>query len=375
MPRRCAAVWAIARFVMATSGRAAMVRAVHLFGAIAIASTIIFAGHGLDAADVTTMMHRSLAARVVLWLVWIALATFPISAAFDAPGTRILRSLVRTDRRSRIAIVGLLVALLVVAQAPIIVLELRGDGWRSAFATTFLAVAFCASASSGKRVVVALASALVVIDHTSASIFFAPLLAVVSVQHAWLTAFNGRSAIRIVRRSPKSIALALTYLARMIRSARTRLHTAALFMLAAGAALALTLRNDPDARPTQRALVVFAFPLCLASSMLATPALETESLLLPLLRSTRTKAVTLALAMALALAVPTTAFAATASTAAAIASHASWLMVAASTALSLATAFAIALWARQSRHARRSSTFTVGVIAIAATFTFLAASC
>ncbi len=275
-----------------------MVRAVPLFGAIAMASTIIFAGHGLDASDVTAMMHRSLAARVVLWLVWIALATFPISAAFDAPGTRILRSLVRTDRASRIAIVGLLVALLVVAQAPIIMLELRGDGWRSAFATMLLVVAFCASASSRNLVVVAFASALVVIDHTTATIFFAPLLAIVSVRHAWLTAFSGRSAIRIVRRSPKSIALALVYLARMIRSARTRLHAAALFMLAAGAALVLTLRNDPDSRPTQRALVVFAFPWCLASSILAAPALETESLLLPVLRSTRTKAVTLAMSSA-----------------------------------------------------------------------------
>ena len=360
---------------MATSGRAVLVRAVPLFGAVAIASMILFAGHGLDASDVTAMMHRSLAARVVLWLGWIALATFPVAAAFDAPGTRILRSIARTDRASRIAIVVLLVTLLALAQAPISVLALRGDGWRSAFATTLLAVALCASASSRHLGAVAGASALVVIDHALLSIFFAPLLAAASVQHAWLSAFNGRSAIRIVRRSPKSIALALAYLARMIRSARARLHAAALFVFAASGALALTLRNDPDARPTQRALVVFALPLCLASSLLAAPALETESLLLPVLRSTRTKAVTLALAMGLALAVPTTAFAATASTAAAMASHASWLMVAASTAWSLGIAFAIALWARQSRRARRSSTFVVGAIAIAATFTFLAASC
>jgi hypothetical protein len=368
-------VWPLARFVIATSGRAVLVRLVPLFGGIAIASTILFAGHGLNASDVIASMHRSLAARLTMWLVWLALATFPVSAAFAAPGTRVLRSLACTDRKSRVAIVGLLVILLAAAQAPVIVLCARGEDVASAFVAALLAVSLCASASSRNLVVFGFAGALVVIDRAPLSFLLAPPLACASVQHAWSSAFMGRSAIRIVRRSPKPIALALAYLARMIRSARARLHAAAVFVLAAGAALALSLRNDPDARPVQRALVVFAFPLSLACSLLVSPALETESLLLPLVRSTRTKALTLALAMALALAVPSTAFAATASTAAAVASHAPPEMIAACIAWSILIATAIGLWARRSRNARRSSTFMIGSIAIAATLTFMAASC
>ena len=49
------------------------------------------------------------------------------------------------------------------------------------------------------------------------------------------------------------------------------------------------LRNDPDARPVTRALTVLAFPLAIASALLAAPAIETEARLRPLLRATRTK--------------------------------------------------------------------------------------
>ncbi len=362
--------------VLATSGRRVMIRAVPLAGAIAIVATIIFAGHGLRARDVTALMHGSLAVRASMWIVWTALASPVIAEAFDAPGTRMLRSIVRSSR----ALIAMLVALAALAQVPWIVLFVRGDGALAAIDAALLAVAACASTSMlgrSRRALPIFAGtcALVAIDRAPFTVLPAALLAWIATRNAWCFAFEERGAVRIVRISPAAIALASAYVARMIRSARGRLQSAALIVFAGGAALALTLRNDPDARPVQRALVVFAFPISIACGILAAPAIETEARLRPILRATRTRAYTMALAMMLALAAPSTAFAGTASVLAAVASHAPQTITFASMGWSVVLASSIALWARRSSRARRESTFLVGVIVIASAFTAVAASC
>jgi hypothetical protein len=169
--------------------------------------------------------------------------------------------------------------------------------------------------------------------------------------------------------------LALSYLARMVRTARARLGAAAMTFAAAGAALALTLRNDPDARPWQRALVVFALPSSIASALLAAPAVETEARLAPWLRSARTPAFVLALAMALALATPSTAFASTAGVLAAAASHKPMSIACSTTITAVAIACVVAMWARHAARSKRPSTFVLGVIGIAVISTTLAAAC
>lgn len=348
-----------------------MMRAAPLAGAMGIAGTIVFAGHGLRARDVTWMMHGSLAVRASMWLVWITLATPAVAPAFDAAGTKTIRSIAR----SSFSLVAMLVVLAALAQAPLVALVARGEGALAAVAAAFTAVALCASATSRSLALFAGTCALVAIDRAFVSIAIAPALAWLSARRAWGSAFEQHGALRIVRPAPPALALALAYIARMVRSARGRLEAAALVVFAGGAALALTLRNDPDARPVQRALVVLAFPVSIACGLLAAPALETEARLVPILRATRTRTLTLATAMSIALAAPSTAFAGTASAAAAIASHAPHTMTLASIAWAALIASSIGVWARRASRARRSSTFLVGTIAIASAFTFMAASC
>jgi hypothetical protein len=191
-----------------------------------------------------------------------------------------------------------------------------------------------------------------------------------SIRRAWRHAFEQRAALLIVRRAPPAIALALAYIARIVRAARARLQAAAIVLFAGEGALALSLRNDADARPVSRALAVLAFPLAIAAALLAAPAIETEARLRPLLRSTRTKTATLALAMVLALATPSSALAATAS----VAFAPSLTLLSAGYAIVIASA--IAVWARRAaRRARRSSTFILGVAAIATAFTIAGSAC
>ncbi len=356
----------LGRATLATSGRAVFVRAAPLAGAVGIASAIVFAPHGLEPRDVVRMMNGSVVARLAMWAVWTTLATPAVSPAFDAIGTRTIRSL----RPSR-AILLIVAAIVGFAQTPWVLLFARGAGAAAAALATFTAIAITSAFASRDRRLIA--SSVVVIALGAHAFMIAPavVLAFVSVRQAWRGAFDEHGVSRLVCRSPAAIALAATYVARMIRSARGRFQAAAVMVFGGGAALALTLRNDPDARPIQRALVVLALPLSAACGLLAAPALETETRLLPLIRATRTRRFTLALAMALALATPSTAFAGTATIAAALAAHTSPMLAAASVAWSVAIASVIAVWAR----ARRPSLFIAGVIAIAAAFTAGAATC
>jgi hypothetical protein len=353
-------VLALARALSTTSGRAVAARAVPLTCAVGLVAAIVFGGHGVPASMVVAMMHGSLAVRVAMFVAWTMLASPAAVRAFDAPGTITLRAL----RPPRAQLYAILLAIACAAQLPWIALA-ASTGLLSGTTAALLA---CAATSS----LPGFASALVLVAlDLPAPFAIAPafVLAVVSIRHAWRHALDQRAVLPIVRRAPPAIALAMTYLARMIRAARARVQAAAIVVFAGQGALALSLRNDPDARPVARALTVLAFPLAIASALLAAPAIETEARLRPLLRATRTKTATLAFAMVLALATPSSALAATAS----VAFAPSVTLV--STAYAVVVASAVALWARRAARARRSSTFILGVAAIATAFTIAGTAC
>ena len=350
----------LVRALVTTSGRAVAVRAVPLVIAVGIVSAIVFGGHGVQASMVVAMMHHTLGARVLMFVAWAMLAAPASLRAFDAPGTITIRAL----RPPRVPLFATLLLLVCLAQTPWIALAARA-GWLAGACAGLLA---CAATTSLPGFAGALA--IVAIDPSPAIALPAALVvSILSLRHAWRHALDQRGVVPIVRRAQPALALAMTYVARIVRVARARLNAAALVVFAGEGALALSLRNDPDARPVARALTVLAFPLAIAAALLAAPAIETEARLRPLLRSTRTKTGAIALATVLALATPSSALAATAS----VALAPSVTLV--STAYAFVVASAVALWARRAARARRSSTFILGVAAIATAFTIAGTAC
>src|SRR6516164_7551249 len=83
----------VARAVLVTAGRPALSRGLAVGAAIGVVGTIVFAGNGMKASDLVHLFHVSWGVRASLWAAWTLLATPAIASAFDAPGTRILRSL------------------------------------------------------------------------------------------------------------------------------------------------------------------------------------------------------------------------------------------------------------------------------------------
>jgi hypothetical protein len=353
-------VLALARALFSTSGRAVAVRAVPLVISVGLVAAIVFGGHGVPPSLIVAMMHHSIGVRLAMFVAWVILASPAALRAFDAQGTITIRAL----RPPRAPLFATLLVLVCAAQAPWIALA-SSTGFMAGAVAALLA---CAATTSLPGFAGALA--LVAIDPRSPiALVPAFALALLSIRHAWRRALEQRAVVPIVRRAAPAIALAMTYVARMVRAARARLQAAAIVVFAGEGALALSLRNDPDARPVARALAVLAFPLAIAAALLAAPAIETEARLRPLLRSTRTKTATLTLATVLALATPSTALAATASVA--LAPSVGFV----SAAYAVVIASAIAVWARRAARARRSSTFILGVAAIATAFTIAGTAC
>jgi len=365
----------LARVVIATSGRAVLVRASPLVAAVGIGAAIVFGGSGMHPRDLVLMLASSAPFRLATWAAWIAMAMPAAAAAFDAPGTVTLRAL-RPPR----AIFAMLALLLAALQVPWISLYAIGAGPLDALAAALLGVAATAAASSirsrrGLAFLVATAVVIGLAPPAPLALGPAALLAWSATRNAWREALEARPSVRIVRRSSPAISLASAYVARMARSALARVQAAGIVVLAAGGALALTLRNDPDARPLQRTLVVLALPLATACALLAAPAVETEAALRPILKQARTSGLTLFVATALALATPTSAFAATAGTVATLGAHAPATLPIAAIAWVLPIACAMAAWSRRASRARRPSTFVIGAIAIGVAFTLVPASC
>jgi hypothetical protein len=303
------------------------------------------------------------------------LGTPVVSCAFDAPGTRTLRTL----PVSRSAWVGGLLVLLLAVQAPCCVLFARGDGPATALVEMLLAAAMQSSLAAATRRprfvgVAAIALAIVLLD-ASPLLTLAPAaaLAFVGVGAAWRVMLDasGRD-LHMTRVTWPVLALAAAYVLRILRAGRARLALAAGNVSLGALALSLSLLNDPPARPIARMLAVVALPLTLCAAVLVGPVRDTEERLRAFVRVTRTHWTTLLGAFALAIGLPSSALAATAMAVAGAAVHAPALPLggaAGAWAIPIACAVAAWAWVHDRKTRRHPVLFVVGVIGVGAIFT------
>jgi hypothetical protein len=369
--------WNVMRALLVTAGRPVLQRALAFWTAIGVVAAVIFGGNGMKARDLAHLFHGGVGARVTLAIAWVVLATPVVSCAFDAPGTRTLRSL-PVPRR---AWVGMLVALLLVTQAPCGILFARADGPIAGVVEMLLAVAIEAALVAATRrprfaLVAIAATALVVLDvRPILAAIPAAGLATASVAAAWRVALDGGGRdLRMTRATTPVLVLAIAHLLRIVRIARARLALSAGSAAVGALALGLSLHNDPPARPVARALAVLALPLTVCAAVLVAPVRETEDRVRALARVTRTRWTTLLAAFALALITPSSALAATAGAIAGAFAHLPSLPLGgAAGAWAVPIACAVAAWARwHDRRTRRSpALFVIGVGAVAVLATFV----
>jgi hypothetical protein len=363
--------WNVVRAMLVTAGRPVLRRALAFWTAVGVVATIIFAGNGMRARDLTCLFHAGVGARAVLGVAWVSVATPVVACAFDAPGTRTLRTL--PVRRG--VWVGLLGILALVVQAPCGVLFARADGPLTALVEMLLAVAIevavVAVTRKARYALVAIAAIALVILDARPTLALAPAagLAAASIAGAWRVAFDrsGRD-MRLTWRMSPVLVLTIAHLLRMVRVARARVALATGSAAVGALALGLSLRNDPPARPLGRVLAVLALPITLCAAVLVDPVRETEYHVRALARVTRTRWTTLLAAFALALTTPSAALAATAATIAGAFAHVPPLPLGgAASAWAAPIACAIAAWAywHDRRPQRSPVLFVVGIFVVA----------
>jgi hypothetical protein len=361
----------IARAVLVTA-RPVLQRALALWAAIGVVAAVLFGSNGMQARDLTHLFHRSAGARIALGMTWIVLVTPVVSGAFDAPGTRTLRSLPVRSRAWR----GPLLALMLLVQLPCGVLFARGDGPLTGGVMMLLAAsieaALVATLGRVRYALVAFAAmALVILDARPLFVALpAAGLALIAVAAAWKVALDGAGLdVRMTRPTVPVLAITAAHLLRMVRVARARLAVATAGASLGALALTMSLNNDPPLRPVARALTVLSLPLTLCAAVLVGPVRETENHVRSLGRVTHTRWTTLAAAFALALVAPSSALGATAGVFAGTLAHARALALGgAAGAWAIPIAGAVALWARwhDRRTRQRPVLFVLGVLAVAA---------
>lgn len=112
------------RVMIRTAGRAAFQRAALLYLGIGIACAVLFSGNGMSAADVTEVAASSTLFRLLLWMVWLLIATPAAHAVMSEPSLFLLRAL-PIPRAHFVLMHGLL---LLVCELPMLILFLRGAG-------------------------------------------------------------------------------------------------------------------------------------------------------------------------------------------------------------------------------------------------------
>ncbi len=366
------------RAILITVGPPLLVRALGVGTAVLIVASVLFAPSGMSARDLVREMHGSVGARAAIWLGWVLVASPASSIVFDAPGTRVLRSL----RLGRWSLLCALCSLLCVVQLPWAVLFARGAGSLEMVGAIMLAIAIGSAATAALArpaywglAAVALLAALGDIGPQGSAVV-GVLLAPHAVLAAWRVALEDRGgAWHIVRPTNSALALYATHVVRLARAARARLLMGGAAASVGVGALVLSIRNSPTDEPVSRALAVMTFPLFAAASVCVAPILECESQLRPLLRSLRIRQSVVLLAFLAAVATPTTAFAASAGLVTCVVSAAMpTLSVAALVAWGLVGACVVGLWGRRHQRMKRPSggAFAAGVIALSILATVLA---
>ena len=304
--------------MLVVAGRPVVRRAAALFVAVGIPSSFVFAPNGLRARDLLVTMHGSLGLRTALWLGWLLLAAPALAVLVDAPGTTTLRSL----GLPRGPTVAALAGLAAFVELPWMLLHARGGWLVAAWGAVTMAIAIGVAVRAARWLVVP-GLAVVLLD---ASPWWAAgvgtVLAPLVLARAWSTPRTEGEPRRAhgVRRSRPVLALTRMHLRALLRAGPSRLAFAVIVMAIGGAGL-LTLRSDPTAEPTRRALAIMAVPSVLVAALGTAPVLASERAAGLVLRSLRVPRLTILAAFVLAIVTPTTALAATASATAAMLCH------------------------------------------------------
>ena len=349
----------VTRAVLRTAGRPVLLRALAVASGVGALAAVLFGPTGLAPSLAVSGMQHSALSRAVSYGAWCLLAGPALSAAFDAPGTRVLRSL----RAQRSAVLLALLALALLVELPWGALYVAGAGPAAGASAVLLAIALQSSWFAGFRhrryAVLAALAVLVLLVPLPAwlTLSAAAPLAVRSLAAAWDAALESRGQGRaLVPRTHPIAALATAHLLRVGRVARARLSVALASTALGAAAVALAFVNEPPLRPLQRALEILALPLGLAASVLVAPLLESEASMRAALRSTRTRPAIALAAFLLALSLPSSALAATAAGAAGALSHQPVPPLATGSLLfGGALAAALGLWQRRQHATRRQN--------------------
>ena len=280
---------ALVRCLLASSGAAALRRALPVYGGLFAAVGLLFGGNGLEASTVVAGAQTPVV-RALLWVAWLALVMPTIEALWRTPASYWLRSL-PAPRWWHLAVS---LALTIVAESPWCVLWAAGGG-------VVGGAAALGGALAGHALVLARPPGLVGVCWvlgTIAALVWVPdpylafgtwPIALVAFRRAWLQA-PGRAGARprAIIGGPRPVALALALLVSLLRGhVAVLLRCGLLFGLAAGAAW-LAARTNAQVLLADRLLYACGFmaPVALAAgSAVAGPMLVTEARALWLLRT------------------------------------------------------------------------------------------
>jgi ABC-type Mn2+/Zn2+ transport system ATPase subunit len=284
---------ALVRALAATSGDAAVRRAVPTYAGLLIASGLLFGGNGLEPVTVVTGAAASPLARALLWLCWL-LVSFPaLDAIWRTPSSFFLRSL-PVPHTWHLAV---LLTFSLLAEAPWALLWLLGGGPVAGLAAlggalALHAVLLARPINLAGLLLTLLALAAPIVTPLSLLSLGSWPIALVAFRRAWLVApARGGHHPRSLILGPAPVALALAHLAGLTRGHSSVLLRAALLAIFSATAAWLAARNN--AISDLAALNIYACGFfvptaLLAGSALSAPLLVGESRATWLLAATRT---------------------------------------------------------------------------------------
>lgn len=279
----------VGRLILRTAGRAALQRALSPYVAVAIGASIVFGGNGLSPTAVAEMCTRSLIFRAALNLGWALISMPAVRALLATESTFVFRAL----PISRLTWLSWTAALLGLAELPWTLLWLTAGGLVPALAETCWVLAVSALAlsrfSRSALFRAALLGLVLLLQPGPYARFLIALpVAALTTYEVWLRAPElHRAPPRAWVRGPAALALSLSYVVVLARTAAAQLvRGLALVTLATGIAY-LHLRNSGgDARLTALAALTPALLAALAG--VTGPLLSAERELGWLLAWTRT---------------------------------------------------------------------------------------
>jgi hypothetical protein len=233
------ALLTLSRVYLADAGRVALLRGTPLLVGVAIAASILFGPQGMTAADAVGALERTPLLGLGLFAAWILAAGPSVRPLFGTRTTLILRSLAPP----RAFYPAILVAL-AVAEAPWVILFLKGAGPVAGLAALATTMAVHASLAGRRPLVAALVVAAVIVAAPTARALAGGLALLVGLPAAFRAAAEPRAGHRGWRFGARpTVALAAAHLAGALRGAPAAWIRALIVTAAAGLLVALVGRN------------------------------------------------------------------------------------------------------------------------------------